>query len=80
LRRPFLAQLIGEPADVYVDQERSSAPGSLDRTAWQRICRAHRSQVALSSRNGLGQPHVFVLKSELDILPGETRALRLRHA
>jgi hypothetical protein len=75
---PFLAQLVGEPADVFVDQASFFGDGALA-APHAVVARAPGAGVAggaLSQQNGAGQPHAFVMRSDLYLAPGESRALR----
>lgn len=75
---PFLAQLLGEPADVWVDQGDFFGQGgaaSPDAATERRPGAGLESQV-LSTQSGEGQPHLFVIKSTFELAPGERRRLR----
>jgi hypothetical protein len=78
---PFLAQLVGEPADAWVDQADffgQGGPRSPDAVSQRRPGAGLAGQI-LPPRNGDGQPHLFVIKNTLELGPGERRRLRFAY-
>lgn len=74
---PFLLAAIGDVHDVYVDQAQFfgvSGP-SAPRMAADAAAGAGAGGGELSRQSGLGQPHAFVMKTNLTLQPGEARRL-----
>lgn len=72
---PFLAALVAPIDAVYTDQNTffgAGGPSAPDAVT----TRAHGDGATLPAANGQGQPRAFVVRSDLDLAPGETRTLR----
>lgn len=75
---PFLAQLIGEPDDIWVDQAQFFGDGGVaaPEAVVRRAPGAGVGGGTLSTASGQGQPHLFAMKTALSLVPGEKRTLR----
>ena len=75
---PFLAAMDAPIDAVYTDQDAFfGAGGAIAPDAV--TARANGDGATLPKRNGLGQPRVFVMRSDLDLAPGTSRALRFAY-
>ncbi len=73
---PYLQAVIGEVAAVYTDQATFFGQGGV--SAPDAVGDRAAGQVGASgeTKNGAGQPHLLVLRSDLSLQPGEQRLLR----
>ncbi len=70
---PYLQAVLGEVAAVYTDQAAFFGQGGV--SAPDAVRGRAVGQVG-TTRNGAGQPHLLVLRSDLTLQPGEQRLLR----
>lgn len=70
---PYLQAVLGEVAAVYTDQAAFFGQGGV--SAPDAVQRRLAGQVG-ATKNGAGQPHLLVLRSDLTLQPGERRLLR----
>ncbi|HEY2368890.1 MAG TPA: hypothetical protein VGH87_20985, partial [Polyangiaceae bacterium] len=75
---PYLAALDAPIDAVYTDQDAFFGAGG---TVAPDAVTTHAGGdgATLAKRNGLGQPRVFVVRSDLDLAPGASRALRFAY-
>ncbi|MHB8872852.1 MAG: GH36-type glycosyl hydrolase domain-containing protein [Myxococcaceae bacterium] len=79
---PFLAVLVGEPSDVYADQTPFFGEGGVAAPA---AVAARAAGEGLSSGpkgragKGAGQTRMFVVRSDLELSPGERKVLRFAY-
>lgn len=77
--QPFLVQALGEPSDTFVDQAEffgGGGPGAPRAVAERRAGSGTTGGQRSSLPSGQGQPHALVLKSEVELAPGERHTLR----
>lgn len=77
---PFLAVLEGEASDLYTDDARFF--GGKDPTGpvavVQRLA-GEKQALDAAPRNGMSQPRMFAIRSDLVLAPGESKRLRFAH-
>lgn len=74
---PFLAAVVGEVARVFTDEEAffgAGGPAAPDAVVARRD-----SQVSVDERSAVGQPLAFVMRSDVELGPGEARTLRFAY-
>ncbi|MBX3221121.1 MAG: hypothetical protein KF795_11425 [Labilithrix sp.] len=74
---PFLAQVIGETARVFTDEETFFGAGGPE--APDAVVGRRDSEVSTIERSAVGQPLAFVMRSDLELAPGEKRTLRFAY-
>ncbi len=75
---PYLAALVAPIDAVYTDQDvffGAGGPSAPDAVS----ARLAGDGATLPKRSGLGQPRVFVVRSDIDLAPGESRTLRFAY-
>jgi hypothetical protein len=70
---PFLLSAFGAPSDVFVDQSKFLGASGI---ALPSAVALDSSGSASSEANGNRQPHLFVMKTEVTLAPGQSRTLR----
>jgi len=73
---PYLQAVIGEVAAVYTDQATFFGRGGVSAPDAVRDRAAGQVGASGETKNGAGQPHLLVLRSDLSLQPGEQRLLR----
>ncbi|MCS6902442.1 MAG: hypothetical protein RMJ98_22535, partial [Myxococcales bacterium] len=79
---PFLAALSGNVNDVFVDQEAffgEGGPGAPSQVTGRALGAGVQGGIVGVRRSGGGQPRMFVLRTDLQLAPGEQRALRFAY-
>lgn len=75
---PFLAAIDAPIDAVYTDQDAffgAGGPGAPDAVT----SRANGDGATLPKKNGLGEPRLFVMRSDVDLAPGASRTLRFAY-